>query len=137
MYIFHVRLVCRPYHVRSASDRGKGKGQIAISILIRITEKGTEHFLRIAGFKPTAKRTQNPFNIRFESIKLKRRKRLTVRQHEKLISVERDPNKKTSPFFVRSILTNRQNEAQLLSRKNKNLDHIRNIEIEQLLSRKT
>ena len=105
---FHVRLVCTPYHVRSASVRGKGKGHIASSIHIRITEKGTEHFLRITGFKPTAERTQNLFNIRFESIKLKRRKRLTRWQYERLVSAKRDPNQKSSPYFVRSIFTNRQ-----------------------------
>ena len=107
----------QPYHVRSASDRGKGKGHIAISMNITITEKGTEHFIRIRGFKPSAKRAQNIFHIRFESIKLKRRKRLTRRQQEKLINVERDSNKRPAPGFIGSVLTNRRIRPPVLSRK--------------------
>ena len=72
VFIFFMFSLCaKPYHVRSASVRGERKRHIASCIHIRIDEKDTEHFLRISGFKPNARRTQIIFHIRFESIKLK------------------------------------------------------------------
>ena len=120
IFVFHVRLVCNAYHVRSTSDRGKG--QMAIS---GIPEKGTDHFLRICDFKPNAKRTQNIFNMRFERIKLIRRVRLTRSKDEKLVGVERNPNQNSSPLIVKAILTNRQKRNPITKQKNKILAQIR------------